>query len=72
MQKLKYQMTKLLSLSAMSSFRLGGVWVALLAARGFSMVEIGIAEDGVYLLLTGKDGQFPVAGVTKSFNMWAV
>ena len=47
MQKLKYQMTKLLSLSAMSSFRLGGVWVALLAARGFSMVEIGIAE-GVF------------------------
>jgi len=47
MQKLKYQMTKLLGLSAMSSFRLGGVWVALLAARGFSMVEIGVAE-GVF------------------------
>ena len=47
MQNLKYQMMKLLSLSAMSSFRLGGVWVALLAARGFSMVEIGIAE-GVF------------------------
>ena len=47
MRKLKYQMTKLLSLSAMSSFRLGGVWVALLAARGFSMVEIGVAE-GVF------------------------
>lgn len=47
MQKLRYQMTKLLGLSAMSSFRLGGVWVALLAARGFSMVEIGVAE-GVF------------------------
>ena len=44
MQKLRDQMIRLLSLSAMSSFRLGGVWVALLAARGFSMVEIGIAE----------------------------
>ena len=47
MQKYKYQITKLLGLSAMSSFRLGGVWVALMAARGFSMVEIGIAE-GVF------------------------
>ena len=47
MQKLRFQMVKLLSLSAMSSFRLGGVWVALLAARGFSMVEIGVAE-GVF------------------------
>ncbi|MBQ7886013.1 MAG: MFS transporter [Clostridia bacterium] len=47
MPKLKYQMAKLLGLSAMSSFRLGGVWVLLLASRGFSMVEIGIAE-GVF------------------------
>lgn len=47
MQKLRFQMAKLLGLSAMSSFRLGGVWVALLAARGFSMVEIGVAE-GVF------------------------
>lgn len=47
MRKLRFQMAKLLSLSAMGSFRLGGVWVALLAARGFSMVEIGIAE-GVF------------------------
>lgn len=47
MQKLKYQIPKLLSLSALGSFRLGGVWVALLAARGFTMVEIGVAE-GVF------------------------
>ena len=47
MQKYKYQIAKLLGLSAMGSFRLGGVWVALLAARGFSMVEIGVAE-GVF------------------------
>lgn len=47
MQKLRSQMIRLLSLSVLSSFRLGGVWVLLMAARGFSMVEIGIAE-GVF------------------------
>lgn len=47
MQKLTYQIPKLLCFSALSSFRLGGVWVALLAARGFSMAQIGIAE-GVF------------------------
>ncbi len=41
------QMAKMLGLSALGSFRLGGVWVALLAARGFTMVEIGVAE-GVF------------------------
>ena len=47
MSKYPYQIAKLLGFSALSSFRLGGVWVALLAARGFSMVEIGVAE-GVF------------------------
>ncbi|MBR4039952.1 MAG: MFS transporter [Clostridia bacterium] len=47
MQKLRYQIPRLLSLSALGSFRLGGVWVALLAARGFSMAQIGVAE-GVF------------------------
>lgn len=47
MSKLRLQMIRLLSLSALGSFRLGGVWVLLLASRGFSMVEIGIAE-GVF------------------------
>lgn len=47
MSGIQMQMMKLLSLSALGSFRLGGVWVALLAARGFSLVEIGIAE-GVF------------------------
>ena len=47
MQKYRYQIPKLLCLSALGSFRLGGIWVALLAARGFSMAEIGIAE-GVF------------------------
>ena len=47
MSGIQMQMTKLLGLAALGSFRLGGVWVALLAARGFSLVEIGIAE-GVF------------------------
>lgn len=45
MSKLRIQMMRLLSLSALGSFRLGGVWVLLLASRGFSMIEIGIAES---------------------------
>jgi len=44
---IRNQMARLLSFSALSSFRLGGVWVALLAARGFTMAQIGIAE-GVF------------------------
>lgn len=42
---LKKQIRRLLLVSAISSFQLAGAsWVALLAARGFSMVEIGLAE----------------------------
>lgn len=45
---LRGQMLRLLSVSALGSFRLAGAsWVVLLAARGFSMVEIGVAE-GVF------------------------
>ncbi|MBP3522417.1 MAG: MFS transporter [Clostridia bacterium] len=44
--KLKSQLAKLLGHSALTSFQLAGAaWVALLAARGFSMVEIGLAES---------------------------
>lgn len=46
MLKIKKQIYNLLAISALGSFRLGGAaWVALLAARGFSMVEIGLAES---------------------------
>lgn len=42
---LKKQIRRLLLVSAISSFQLAGAsWVALLAVRGFSMVEIGLAE----------------------------
>ena len=44
--ELKPQLAKLLGHSALTSLQLAGAaWVALLAARGFSMVEIGLAES---------------------------
>lgn len=40
------QMRLLLMVSAVGSFRIAGAsWVALLAARGFTLVEIGVAES---------------------------
>ena len=48
MSKIQKQIRNLYTISALSSFQLGSAcWVALLAARGFSLVEIGIAE-GVF------------------------
>lgn len=46
MQKINHQLRRLYTISALSSFQLAGAsWVALLAARGFSLVEIGIGES---------------------------
>ena len=46
MSKIQKQIRRLLAVSALSSFQLAGAsWVALLAARGFSLVEIGLAES---------------------------
>lgn len=43
---IKKQIRSIYTISALSSFQLAGAsWVALLAARGFSMVEIGVAES---------------------------
>ncbi len=48
MSKITKQIRNLYAISALSSFQIAGAsWVALLAARGFSLVEIGIAE-GVF------------------------
>lgn len=48
MSKIKNQIRNIYTISALSSFQLGGAcWVALLAARGFSLAQIGIAE-GVF------------------------
>lgn len=50
MFKIRKQMYSILTVSALSSFRLAGAsWVALLAARGFSLVEIGLAESVFHL-----------------------
>lgn len=48
MSNMQKQIRNIYAISAFSSFQLGSAcWVALLAARGFSLVEIGIAE-GVF------------------------
>ena len=48
MSKIQKQIRNIYTISALSSLQIAGAsWVALLAARGFSLVEIGIAE-GVF------------------------
>ena len=50
MHSIKKQIHRLYTLSALSSFQIAGAsWVALLAARGFSLVEIGVAESVFHL-----------------------
>lgn len=44
MLKIKKQLSKLYLSSVLSNLSLSGAWVAILAARGYSLVEIGIAE----------------------------
>ena len=45
MFKIRKQIKSLYAISAFSSFQIAGAsWVALLAVRGFSMVQIGFAE----------------------------
>lgn len=48
MSKIQKQIRNIYTISALGSFQIAGAsWVALLAARGFSFVEIGVAE-GVF------------------------
>ena len=50
MFQIKRQLNRLLTVTALSSFQLAGAsWVALLAARGFTLVEIGLAESCFHL-----------------------
>ena len=50
MFSIRTQMTRLLSVSALASFEISGAsWVVLMAARGFSMMEIGIAEAAFHV-----------------------
>lgn len=44
MFKIKEQLSKLYSSSILGNLSLTGAWVAILAARGYTLVEIGIAE----------------------------
>lgn len=44
MFKIKEQLSKLYTSSALGSLSLTGAWVAILATRGYSLVEIGIVE----------------------------
>lgn len=44
MFKIKKQLSRLYTSSILGNLSLTGAWVAILAARGFSLVEIGIAE----------------------------
>lgn len=49
MFKIKEQLSKLYSSSALEDLSLTGAWVAILAARGYSLVEIGIAETVLHI-----------------------
>ena len=50
MFSIRTQMIRLLSVSALASFEISGAsWVVLMAARGFSMMEIGIAEGAFHV-----------------------
>jgi len=51
MIKIKKQIYSILTISGLSSFQIAGAsWVALLAARGFSLIEIGFAESCFHLV----------------------
>lgn len=46
----KKQLNKLYSVSIIGNLSLTGAWVAILAARGFSLVEIGLAETAYHIV----------------------
>lgn len=44
MRKIQKQIRKLYASSVLGNLSLTGAWVAILASRGYSLIEIGIAE----------------------------
>ncbi len=50
MFKIKKQLSKLYTSSILGNLSLTGAWVAILAARGYSLVEIGIAETVFHIV----------------------
>lgn len=49
MFQLKKQLNKLYSVSVTGNLSITGAWVAILAARGFSLVDIGLAETAYHI-----------------------
>ena len=50
MFKIKKQLSKLYTSSILGNLSLTGAWVAILASRGYSLVEIGIAETVFHIV----------------------
>lgn len=50
MNKVKKQISRLYLSSVLGNLSLTGAWIALLAARGYSLVEIGIAETVFHMV----------------------
>jgi len=50
MLKIKKQLSKLYTTSILGNLSLTGAWVAILASRGYSLVEIGIAETVFHIV----------------------
>lgn len=50
MLKIKKQLSKLYASSILDNLSLTGAWVAILASRGYSLVEIGIAETVFHIV----------------------
>ncbi len=50
MFKIKKQLSKLYASSILGNLSLTGAWVAILASRGYSLVEIGIAETVFHII----------------------
>ena len=50
MFKIKKQLSKLYVTSVLGNLSLAGAWVAILASRGYSLVEIGIAETVFHIV----------------------
>ncbi len=49
MFKIKEQLSKLYSSSVLGNLSLAGAWVAILAARGYNLIEIGIVETVLHI-----------------------
>ena len=50
MFKIKKQLSKLYVTSVLGNLSLTGAWVAILVSRGYSLVEIGIAETVFHMV----------------------